>query len=256
MHDAAKLQVRNLQKSFGDANVLANVDFHVGKGRSLAVLGRSGTGKSVLFKCIVGLIPPDGGEVYVDGQALSTVSRTTRKTLLSKLAVVFQGSALFDSLNVWRNIMFTRLMAAGGRKSELIEQAETLLIQVGMGPDDLFKATSELSGGMQKRVAIARALAQKPELIFFDEPTTGLDPVTAGTIDNLIADVVTSTGVTAMTITHDLNTARLVADDAIFLEAGHVQWFGPVDALDHREMPKDAPPVLQQFLQDRALNRG
>ena len=226
------------------------------KASRLAILGRSGTGKSVLFKCIVGLMTPEQGDVSIDGQSLSTATSRQREALLAKIAVVFQGSALFDSLNVWRNVMFTRMMSGGTSKKDLMGRAEALLQKVGLNGDDLTKAPSELSSGMQKRVAIARALAQDPDLIFFDEPTTGLDPVTAGTIDDLIADVVTSTGVTAVTITHDLSTARLVADEALFLDNGQVQWRGPVGLLDRNSIPDTMPPILQQFLSDRSVTRG
>ena len=256
MTATAKLQISNLHKSFGSAPVLAGVEFSLDAGKSLAVLGRSGTGKSVLFKCIVGLMTPEQGDVCIDGQSLSTATPKQREALLGKIAVVFQGSALFDSLNVWRNIMFTRMMSGGTSKKDLIDRAESLLTKVGLTGDDLTKATSELSGGMQKRVAIARALAQDPELIFFDEPTTGLDPVTAGTIDDLIADVVTSTGVTAVTITHDLSTARLVAGEALFLDQGQVQWRGAVDQLDRNAIPPSMPSMLQRFLSDRSEKRG
>ena len=251
-----KLSVHDLHKGFGAAPVLAGVNFSLDAGKSLAVLGRSGTGKSVLFKCIVGLMTPEQGNVSIDGQSLSAATSRQREALLAKIAVVFQGSALFDSLNVWRNIMFTRVMSGGTSKKDLMDRAENLLRKVGLNGDDLSKATSELSGGMQKRVAIARALAQDPDLIFFDEPTTGLDPVTAGTIDDLIADVVTSTGVTAVTITHDLSTARLVADEALFLDQGEVQWRGPVGLLDRTNIPDTMPPILQQFLSDRSVTRG
>ena len=152
-----KLQVRSLHKSFGSTSVLSGVDFSLDSGKSLAVLGRSGTGKSVLFKCIVGLMTQEQGDVIIDGQSLSAATARQREALLAKIAVVFQGSALFDSLNVWRNIMFTRMMSGGTSKKDLIGRAESLLQKVGLNGDDLTKAPSELSGGMKKRVAIARA---------------------------------------------------------------------------------------------------
>ncbi len=191
----------------------------------MVVIGGSGTGKSVLLKCILGLVHHDGGTIRLDGQ---DVTRAERDPFLARFGMLFQGGALFDSLRVWENVAFRLMRGASARpKAEAREIAVEKLRRVGLGPQvaDLFPA--ELSGGMQKRVGLARAIAAEPEIIFFDEPTTGLDPIMAGVINDLIREIVVEMGATAMTITHDMSSVRAIADQVAMLHAGRIQWTAP-----------------------------
>jgi phospholipid/cholesterol/gamma-HCH transport system ATP-binding protein len=212
----------------------------------MVVIGGSGTGKSVLLKCILGLIRPEAGTITLDGL---DVRAAEREAFLARFGMLFQGGALFDSLRVWENVAF-RLMRGRGRrpKAEARAIAVEKLRRVGLGPDvaDLFPA--ELSGGMQKRVGLARAIAAEPEIIFFDEPTTGLDPIMAGVINALIREIVTEMGATAVTITHDMTSVRAIADHVAMLHDGIVQWTGPV-----AEMDATPDPYVQQFIHGRAV---
>ena len=248
------LRVEQLSKSFGSNHVLDNVSFSLIPGESLAVLGKSGAGKSVLFKCITGLLAPDSGEVWMHGQRLSAANQREVKELRKQVAVVFQHGALFDSLPVWRNVMFAPLMHGQGLgRAQARDQAVQLLAQVDLSADILDLAPASLSGGMQKRVAIARALAQQPKLVFFDEPTTGLDPITAANIDQLIARVVAQGGLSAVTITHDLNTARAISSSALLLDEAKVAWQGSTQVLFEPENAGRLPDTLQKFLAHRQL---
>jgi phospholipid/cholesterol/gamma-HCH transport system ATP-binding protein len=239
------IHLQNVHKAFGAKHVLRGVNLHVPKGQSLVIIGGSGTGKSVTLKCVLGLVTPDQGTITVDGQ---DVTKTDRDAFLARFGMLFQGAALFDSMPVWQNVAFRLLRGTQKRpKAEAREVAIEKLRRVGLSPDvaDLFPA--ELSGGMQKRVGLARAIAANPEIIFFDEPTTGLDPIMAGVINDLIREIVTEMGATTMTITHDMTSVRTIADRVAMLHDGVIQWEGPIADMD------SAPdPFLQQFIHGRA----
>lgn len=239
------ISLRDLHKSFGANRVLQGVTLDVARGESMVIIGGSGTGKSVLLKCILGLVTPERGTIEVDGRPADAGGRDG---FLSRFGMLFQGGALFDSLPVWQNVAFRLLRGPQKRtKAEAREIAVAKLARVGLKPEvaDLFPA--ELSGGMQKRVGLARAIAAEPEIIFFDEPTTGLDPIMAGVINDLIREIVTEMGATAMTITHDMSSVRRIADRVAMLHGGVVRWVGPV-----ADMDAAADPYVQQFIHGRA----
>ncbi|MCZ8080819.1 MAG: ATP-binding cassette domain-containing protein [Rhodobacteraceae bacterium] len=239
------ITLTDVTKTFGRNRVLRGVNLTIPSGQSMVIIGGSGTGKSVLLKCILGLVRHDGGSITLDGQ---DVTKGDRDAFLARFGMLFQGGALFDSLRVWENVAF-RLMRGTTKhaKSEAREIAIEKLRRVGLKPEvaDLFPA--ELSGGMQKRVGLARAIAASPEIIFFDEPTTGLDPIMAGVINDLIREIVTEMGATAMTITHDMSSVRAIADRVAMLHDGVIQWTGPIADLD-----ATADPYVQQFIHGRA----
>jgi len=211
----------------------------------MVVIGGSGTGKSVLLKCILGLVRPDGGTITLDGQ---DVTRAERDPFLARFGMLFQGGALFDSLRVWENVAFRLMRGALKRpKAEAREIAVEKLRRVGLGAQVAELYPSELSGGMQKRVGLARAIAAEPEIIFFDEPTTGLDPIMSGVINDLIREIVVEMGATAMTITHDMSSVRAIADRVAMLHGGLIRWTGPVS-----EMDATPDPYVQQFIHGRA----
>lgn len=239
------IRLTDVHKSFGSKQVLRGVTLHVPKGQSMVIIGGSGTGKSVTIKSVLGLVEPDKGQIEVDGQ---DVHQGDRDAFLARFGMLFQGGALFDSLPVWQNVAFRLLRGALKRpKAEARDIAIEKLRRVGLKPDvaDLFP--SELSGGMQKRVGLARAIAADPEIIFFDEPTTGLDPIMAGVINELIREIVTEMGATTMTITHDMTSVRTIADRVAMLHDGVIQWEGPIG-----EMDAASDPYLQQFIHGRA----
>ena len=235
------ISIKNIKKAFNQVNVLNGINLDVAKGESMVVIGGSGTGKSVLLKVILGLIQPDSGEIFLEGQSLSRIGR---EQFLERFGMLFQGVALFDSLNVWQNISF-RLIRGNGRinAKEAREIAEQKLQRVGLKPEISELFPSELSGGMQKRVGLARAIASNPEIIFFDEPTTGLDPIMAGVINELIREIVVEMGVTAITITHDMASARAIGDKIAMIHNGIIQWNGRITDLE-----KSNDPYLIQFL--------
>jgi len=235
----------NVHKSFGPKHVLRGVNLEIPKGESMVIIGGSGTGKSVALKCVLGLITPDSGTILVDGK---DATLGDRDAFLARFGMLFQGGALFDSLTVWQNVAFRLLRGSLKRpKDEAREIAIEKLRRVGLTPDvaDLFP--SELSGGMQKRVGLARAIAAEPEIIFFDEPTTGLDPIMSGVINDLIREIVVEMGATAMTITHDMTSVRAIADKVAMLHDGVIQWTGPVS-----EMDNSGDPYLTQFISGSA----
>jgi phospholipid/cholesterol/gamma-HCH transport system ATP-binding protein len=211
----------------------------------MVIIGGSGTGKSVLLKCILGLVTPDGGTITLDGQ---DVRAGDRDAFLARFGMLFQGGALFDSLSIWQNVAFRLLRGPLKRpKPEAREIAIEKLRRVGLSPDVAELYPAELSGGMQKRVGLARAIAAEPEIIFFDEPTTGLDPIMAGVINELIREIVTEMGATAMTITHDMTSVRAIADRVAMIHGGKVRWTGPI-----AEMDATPDPYVQQFIHGRA----
>lgn len=230
-----------LSKSY-DHPVLRGVSLHVPKGHSLVVIGGSGAGKSVLMRCILGLETPDAGIVQIDG---TRATRANRPALMRRFGMLFQGAALFDSLTIWENVAF-RLLRQMPRKAAR-DLAIDKLARVGLGPDVADKLPEALSGGMQKRAALARAIAAEPDILLFDEPTTGLDPIRADAINHLIRGVVDDLGVTAVTITHDMASARHIGDDIAMLHEGRILWHGPADAVDQAE-----PPALRRFLAGQA----
>ena len=238
-----KIKITNLKKAFGRKVVLDGVDLDIKKGESLVVIGGSGTGKSVLIKCIQGILIPEAGSIKVDGKEVVGVNEEEKEKLHSKMGMLFQGGALFDSLSVWQNVAFGLIENQNMPKKEAKLAAINVLRQVGLAPDVADLSPSELSGGMQKRVGLARAIATRPEIIFFDEPTTGLDPIMSDVINDLIIESVKGLGATALTITHDMASARKIADKIAMLYKGKIIWQGTV-----KEMDKTDDPYVRQFI--------
>jgi phospholipid/cholesterol/gamma-HCH transport system ATP-binding protein len=242
-----KIQLDNVVKAFGPNRVLDGMNLAIERGESLAIIGQSGSGKSVTLKCILGLLQPDSGSIRVDGEEIVGLRSTALDRMRAKFGMLFQGSALFDSMPIWRNVTFglTQGRAIDGARMRAI--AEENLERVGLDRRILNLRPSELSGGMQKRVALARAIAPRPEIIFFDEPTTGLDPIRADVINDLIVSLVDDLGVTALTITHDMASARKIAHRVAMLYQGRIVWCGPRDRLYD-----SGNPYVDQFVQGRA----
>jgi len=238
------ITLTDVHKAFGSNKVLQGITLEVPRGTSCVIIGGSGTGKSVLLKCVLGLITPDSGDICVDG---TPVQDGDRDAFLARFGMLFQGGALFDSLPVWQNVAFRLMRGALKRpKAEAREIAIEKLRRVGLSPDVAEKFPAELSGGMQKRVSLARAIAAEPEIIFFDEPTTGLDPIMSGVINDLTREIVTEMGATAMTITHDMTSVRAIADTVAMLHGGKIRWTGPVS-----EMDACNDPYVDQFIHGR-----
>ena len=242
-----KISIRGLAKAFGANQVLRGVDLDVGEGRSLVVIGGSGVGKSVLLRCLLGLAKPDAGSIMIDGRDVAHQSNRDRAFMTRHCGMLFQGAALFDSLKVWENVAFRLLY--GERKSRRAARARAIecLAQVGLAPEAADLSPSELSGGMQKRVGLARAIASDPDILFFDEPTTGLDPIMADVINNLIIERVKALGATAISITHDIASARKIADEIAMLYMGQIIWRGTPD-----EIENSGNPMVDQFVHGRA----
>jgi len=240
-----KIELRGVSKRFGRKVVLDGVDLAVEPGESLVIIGGSGTGKSVTLKCILGLLRPDAGQILVDGRDVTHLNGRALAAHQSRFGMLFQGGALFDSLTVWRNVVFALTQGRGDRRLKGL--AVETLARVGLDASVADLRPSELSGGMQKRVALARAIAAKPEIIFFDEPTTGLDPIRADVINELIVEQVRDLGVTAVTITHDMASARTIAHRVAMLHAGKIVWEGPREAID-----SSGNPYVDQFVNGRA----
>jgi phospholipid/cholesterol/gamma-HCH transport system ATP-binding protein len=243
---ALKIRISGLYKRFGAKQVLDGVDLDVAEGESVVVIGGSGTGKSVLLKCVLGLLEPDRGSILIDGEEVVGLGRSAREQVMQKFGMLFQSAALFDSLPVWENVAFGLINIKKLGRAEAKERAVATLAQVGLGADvaDLWPA--ELSGGMRKRVGLARAIATQPEILFFDEPTTGLDPIMADVINELIARSVRHLGATAISITHDMASARKIADRIAMLYQGKLIWQGPVAAID-----ASGNPYVEQFIHGR-----
>ncbi len=237
-----KIRVRGLRKAFGDKLVLNGIDLDVAPQTSMVVIGGSGSGKSVLLKCILGLIEADAGAIEIDGKDVLRMRRADAVAARARIGMLFQNGALFDSLPVWENVAFGLLAKRRLSRASARERAMEVLAQVGLGPSvgELYPA--ELSGGMQKRVALARAIAAQPEIMFFDEPTTGLDPIMGAVIDGLIVDCVKRLGSTAVAITHDMASARRIGDEAAMIQGGKIVWNGPASALMH-----SGNPFVEQF---------
>lgn len=247
MNGTPKITIRGLKKSFGPKKVLDGVDLDVGAGESVVVIGGSGTGKSVLLKCILGLLQPEAGSIKVDGEEVVGLSSAERERVNRKFGMLFQGAALFDSLTVWENVAFGLIQAHGMSKVQAKPIALQNLAAVGLTPDVGNLSPAELSGGMKKRVGLARAIASRPEIIFFDEPTTGLDPIMSDVIDKLIVKCVKELGATAVSITHDMKSARRIANRIAMLYGGKIIWNGAVSEIDH-----PSNEFVDQFVHGRA----
>lgn len=216
----------NVKKSFGNKKILCGVDLKIEKGQSLVIIGGSGSGKSVMLKCLLGLLQPEHGSIFVDGDDVCSLGHSGRKRVLNKIGMLFQGAALFDSLTVWENVAFGLIQGQGLNKIDAKEIAIGKLRRVGLSPDVGLLSPDELSGGMKKRVGLARAIATEPEIILFDEPTTGLDPIMADVINDLIVECVRDLGATTLTITHDMASAHKIADNIAMLYEGKIIWHG------------------------------
>jgi phospholipid/cholesterol/gamma-HCH transport system ATP-binding protein len=244
---AEHIVLSGVRKSFDRKHVLNGIDVGVEKGRSLVVIGGSGTGKSVMLKCILGILRPDAGSIKIGGEEVIGLKGSERDEYLRRFGMLFQGAALFDSLPVWENVAFGLIQGRKSPRAKAREIAIEKLKQVGLGPEVGSLYPAELSGGMQKRVGLARAVAADPEIIFFDEPTTGLDPIMADVINNLIVDCVKRLGATTISITHDMASARKIADDIAMIHKGQIIWRGPAKDID-----SSGNPYVDQFIHGRA----
>ncbi|MGK7868324.1 ABC transporter ATP-binding protein [Falsiroseomonas sp. E2-1-a20] len=231
MSTVPKIRLTGLRKAFGAKQVLDGVDLDIRAGHSMVILGGSGSGKSVTLKCILGLITPDSGTIEIDGRNVASLSRREREAVNDRIGMLFQNGALFDSLPVWENVCFKLLAQGRITRAKARDKAAEILAQVGLAASVGDLSPSELSGGMQKRVGLARAIAAEPDIIFFDEPTTGLDPIMGAVIDGLIVDVVKRLGATAVSITHDMASARRIGDDAAMIHKGQIIWRGQAATL-------------------------
>jgi phospholipid/cholesterol/gamma-HCH transport system ATP-binding protein len=243
----AKIALRGVVKRFGSKTVLDGVDLSVAPGESLVIIGGSGSGKSVTLKCILGLLRPEAGSIEVDGMPVVGLSGKRLSAYRANFGMLFQGSALFDSLPVWRNVAFGLIEGRAMPKRQAYEKAIETLARVGLSPDVALLKPSELSGGMQKRVGLARAIAARPSILFFDEPTTGLDPIMADVINELIVSQVKQLGCTALTITHDMSSVRKIADRVAMLYQGKVIWSGSRAQIDQCDNP-----YVEQFVHGHA----
>jgi phospholipid/cholesterol/gamma-HCH transport system ATP-binding protein len=242
-----KISIRGLKKRFGSKIVLDGIDLDIGVAESVVVIGGSGTGKSVLLKCILGLLEPEEGSIKIDGQEVVGLRGREREAINTKFGMLFQSAALFDSMRVWENVAFGLIAAQKLPKAEAKKIAIEKLGQVGLPPQTGELYPAELSGGMKKRVGLARAIATQPEIIFFDEPTTGLDPIMSDVINDLIVDCVHVLGASALSITHDMASCRKIANRVAMLYQGKIIWDGPVAQIDHSNNP-----FVDQFIHGRA----
>ncbi len=242
-----KVELRGVKKSFGSKVVLDGVDLVLGNGESLVVIGGSGTGKSVMIKCVLGILRPDAGQIFVDGEEVTDLHGRARDHMLKQFGMLFQGAALFDSLPVWENVAFGLIQGHGVKRKQARDIAIEKLAKVGLSADVAMLSPAELSGGMQKRVGLARAIAADPKVIFFDEPTTGLDPIMADVINDLIISTVEDLGVSTLSITHDMASARKIADRIAMLYRGKIIWQGATEQID-----QSGNPYVEQFIHGRA----
>ncbi len=241
------IDLKGVHKSFGPKHVLNGLNLEVPRGESVVIIGGSGTGKSVMLKCILGILTPDEGSILVDGKETIEQSARDREAMLRHFGMLFQGAALFDSLTVWENVAFGLIQGRKMARDEAKDIAFSKLAQVGLGPEVAALSPAELSGGMQKRVGLARAIAADPDVIFFDEPTTGLDPIMADVINDLIVKCVKEIGATAVSITHDMASARKIADKIAMIYKGEIIWEGPAEEVDN-----SGNDHVQQFINGSA----
>ena len=240
-----KFQMQDVHKSFGTKVVLDGFNLDVNKGESVVVIGGSGVGKSVMLKCLLGLLTPESGSITIDGQETIGLPQNQREKINDQIGMLFQGAALFDSQSVWENVAFG-LLAKNWSRDEAREISIAKLAKVGLNPGIADKNPAELSGGMKKRVGLARAIATDPEIIFFDEPTTGLDPIMGDIINDLIVHCVEETGATTLTITHDMQSARKIADRIAMIFQGQIIWIGGTD-----EINDSGNEFVDQFIHGR-----
>ena len=242
-----KISLKGVRKQFGSNVVLDGVDLELAAGESLVIIGGSGSGKSVMLKCILGLLTPDSGSIEVDGQSVVGIGDAERERINRKIGMLFQNAALFDSLTVWENVAFGLIQGQRLDRQRARAIAIEKLAQVGLGAAVSELSPAELSGGMRKRVGLARAIATEPEIIFFDEPTTGLDPIMGDVINDLIVKCVRELGATALSITHDMASARKISDRIAMLYKGRIVWNGATDGID-----ASGNPYVDQFIHGRA----
>jgi phospholipid/cholesterol/gamma-HCH transport system ATP-binding protein len=247
LQSTGMVELRGVKKRFGRKIVLDGIDLTIEKGQSLVVIGGSGTGKSVMIKCVLGILRADAGNIFVSGEDVTRARGRHRDAVLRKFGMLFLGSALFDSLPVWENVAFGLVQGRGTPRKQAREIAIETLARVGLGPEVGDLSPAELSGGMQKRVGLARAIAANPEIIFFDEPTTGLDPIMADIINDLIVRTVKEVGATTLSITHDMVSARKIADRIAMLYKGKIIWQGATGRID-----SSGNPFVEQFIHGRA----
>ena len=238
-----KIALSNVHKSFGPKDVLRGVNLNIAEGQSLVVIGGSGSGKSVMLKSILGLLTPDSGSIKIDGKETVGLRRDRRRDIDDQMGMLFQNGALFDSLPVWKNVAFRGIQNEGMSEADARDQAVEALARVELGPELLDLYPASLSGGMNKRVGLARAIASKPDIIFFDEPTTGLDPIMTDVINHLIEECVQELGATTLTITHDMTSVRAIADKTALLYKGEIIWQGNMEELEASD-----DPFLHQFI--------
>ena len=241
------LKLDGVEKSFGAKQVLRGVSLDVARGQSLVVIGGSGSGKSVMLKNALGLMTPDKGKIFFDGEDVTNATGKAREAMRARIGMLFQSGALFDSLTVWENVAFRLINTEGTKRKDARERAIETLKKVRLGADVAGLYPAEISGGMQKRVSLARSIISKPDLIFFDEPTTGLDPITADAINDLIVEMVRGLGAAAVSITHDMASARKIADEIAMLFEGKIIWRGPAS-----EVNRSGNAYVDQFVNGRA----
>src|SRR5258705_1442064 len=248
MADNPKIELKGVKKRFGPKIVLDGVDLAINEGDSIVIIGGSGSGKSVTIKCVLGILRADVGTIFVDGENVTRITGSKRDTVLRKFGMLFQGGALFDSLPVWENVAFGLIQGRGVPRARARDIALEKLAKVGLGSEVASLSPAELSGGMQKRVGLARAIAADPEIIFFDEPTTGLDPIMSDVINDLIASTVRDLGVTAISITHDIASARQISNRIAMLYKGKIIWHGLT-----KEIDRSGNPYVEQFIHGSAV---
>ncbi|VAX24660.1 Phospholipid ABC transporter ATP-binding protein MlaF [hydrothermal vent metagenome] len=242
------IEIRGLTKSFGDLHVLNNVSFDVNVGENLVVFGKSGTGKSVLLKCLVGLLKPDKGEIFVNGENVTTFSTKKLNAFRKNLGFLFQGAALYDSMSVRENLEFPLKRNFNFSREEIDQKVIKTLELVGL-EEAVDKMPSELSGGMRKRIGLARSIITEPALMLYDEPTTGLDPITAKEISVLILNLQKKLKMTSIVVTHDLLCAEIISDRAIMLNEGKIVFEGTIE-----EMTNSQDKFLKNFFSHEIIN--
>ncbi len=247
MNKTPKLELNKVYKAFNHNHVLNGIDIEVAEGESLVVIGGSGTGKSVMIKSVLGIIKPDEGSIKIDGNEITNIKGKDRDALMTKFGMLFQGGALFDSLPVWENVSFSLIQSKKINREEARDKAIEVLRSVGLSARTADLLPAELSGGMQKRVGLARAVASNPEIIFFDEPTTGLDPIMADVINDLIVEASKNLGATTLSITHDMASARKIADKIAMIYQGRIIWHGDAKDIDH-----SGNEYVDQFIKGKA----